>query len=284
MFSPDGTRIAFTSQANDLGPPDSTRGGPLGGGHDVYLRDLVSGTTTLVSVDAAGTDSGDGPSERPVFGPDASRIAFTSQASDLGPTDTNGFADVYVRDLTAGTSTLVSTNAAGTDSGNDASGLPELSRDGTKVVFESVANDLGPTDTNTDVDIYVRDLTSGRTTLVSVNAAGTDASGGFSDAPHLSPDGTKVSFRTTASDLGPTDTNGTWDLYVRDLASDTTTLVSANPAGTDSGDALVAPGGLFSPEGRRVVFVSNASNLGPVTDSNGHRDIYVATLQGGHGA
>src|SRR5262245_50610602 len=54
---------------------------------------------------------------------------------------------------------LVSVNAAGTDSANDESRSPQISPDGTRVVFESRASDLGPAGTGDVVDIYVRDLT-----------------------------------------------------------------------------------------------------------------------------
>ena len=81
-------------------------------------------------------------------------------------------ADVYIRDLTTGTATLVSVNAAGTDAGDGASEVAKLSADGTKVAFRSGATDLLPTPTRPGA-IYVRDLVAGTTTLATPNAAGT---------------------------------------------------------------------------------------------------------------
>jgi hypothetical protein len=66
--------------------------------------------------------------------------------------------------------------------------------------------------------------------------AGTNGGYATSAGGVFSPDGTKVLFQTVAGDLGPTDTNGESDVYLRDLASGTATLVSANGEGTDSGD------------------------------------------------
>jgi uncharacterized repeat protein (TIGR01451 family) len=280
VFSPDGTELAFRSEARNLGPTDTN------GEHDVYLADLTTAAITLVSTNAAGTDSGNGSSSSLAFSPDGSQIAFASHAPDLGPVDTNATVDVYLRDRTSGTTTLVSTNAAGTDSGNSYSGgigRPEFDADGTGLAFSSHASNLGPTDTNGADDVYHRDLVTGTTSLISVDAAGTDSGAGTSlpVAPGSASFDDLVAFTSSAGDLGPRDTNRTGDLYVRDLASGVTTLVSTNAAGTDSGNAASGAGSdaraPFSADGRHVVFRSGASDLGG-TDTNGLEDVYVATL------
>jgi len=132
--------------------------------------------------------------------------------------DTNGANDVFVRDLVAGTITLVSRNAAGTDSANGASTgghQLDLAFHGGQIAFMSWASDFGPNDTNGAADIYVQDLASGTTSLVTANAAGTDAANGSVQGEiALSSDGTRVAFTTTGNDLGFTDTNDTRDVYV----------------------------------------------------------------------
>jgi hypothetical protein len=119
------------------------------------VRDLTLGTTTLVSINSAGGNSGNGSSVLPVISADGRFVAFTSLASDLVATDTNGHNDVFVRDLQTGTTTLASVKGAGLDSGNAASWRPVISADGRFVAFESSASDLVDTDTNARADVFV---------------------------------------------------------------------------------------------------------------------------------
>src|SRR5438046_7146698 len=115
--------------------------------------------TLLASVDRAGTNSGDGFSGNPVLSSDGRFVAFDSDASNLVANDTNGhFEDVFMRDLNTGTTTLVSVNSAGTGSGNGASALPVISANGRFVAFVSDATDLVASDTNQNIDVFVRDL------------------------------------------------------------------------------------------------------------------------------
>ena len=87
---------------------------------------------------------------------DSHFIAFVSEASDLVPNDTNGQPDVFVRDLQAGTTALVSGNQAGTASGNGRSEVPVISADGRFVAFVSRASDLAADDNNDRRDVFVR--------------------------------------------------------------------------------------------------------------------------------
>jgi Tol biopolymer transport system component len=325
VISPDGTKVAFMTVASDLGPVDTN---PY---PDIYVRDLVSGTTTLVSVNAAGTDSGNRGSSLPKFSSDGTKVLFTSSASDLGPTDTNGTEqDVYVRDLVTGTTSLVSADAAGVSRGGDAptfspdgtkvaymgpretatgpatsgstilvtdlttgtttdvvpeapttsptvSKFPVFSPDGTKIAFVSTSGALGPHDSSKGGlldDVYVRDLVHGTTTLVSANASNTDSGNRYSGDPVYSPDSSRVVFTSLATDLGPLDTNGAPDLYVRDLSTNTTQLVSADATGSAAG---FSDHPVFSPDGTSVAFVSGRAGFGP-HDTNGKPDVYLRHL------
>jgi Tol biopolymer transport system component len=197
-MSATGLRVAFVSRASNLVTNDTN-----GTATDVFLRDLTSGTTSLVSVNMAATGSGNRFSHVPSISADGTRVAFMSQASDLAANDTNGGGDgsaldVFLRDLTAGTTALLSVNTAGTDSGNSSSINPAISADGTRVLFNSSANDLVPTDANGTIDVFVRDLAAGTTSLASVNAAGSSSGNGGSTHPtegrELSADGSRVVF------------------------------------------------------------------------------------------
>jgi Tol biopolymer transport system component len=277
VFSPDGTKLAFMSFASDLGPTDTN------GTADIYLRDLTTGVTTLLSANAADTQAANGSSSTPVFSPDGTKVAFVSEATDLGPTDANNAADIYVRDLVNGTTTLASVGEEATGIGNAGSGSPAFSPDGTRVAFRS-ASSLVPEDVPRDgavgTDIYVRDLSVGSTTLVSITPGGTSGNGDVG-SPVFSPDGSKIAFMTTASDLGPTDTNGFEDIYVRDIGAGTTTLVSGNAAGNDAGNGLTIFIPVFSPDGNSIYFHSDANDLVALPDANQGSDIFVRDLQTG---
>jgi Tol biopolymer transport system component len=292
VISADGRFVAFESFASDLVANDTN------GTDDVFVQDLLMGTTTLVSVNRAGTGSGNNRSGTPLLSATGRFVAFVSEASDLVPNDGNGTWDVFVRDVQIGTTTLVSVNQGGTDSGNRASGNDtvrrdfKLSPDGRFVVFASLASDLVATDTNGVDDVFIRDLQAGTTVLVSVNGAGTNSGNRLSVLPSVSADGRFVAFQSNASDLVANDTNGTADVFVRDLQTGTTTLVSVNRTGTNSGNHLsfLMPSPLFSSistDGRFVAFMSQSSDL-VMTDTNagfptldGQGDVFVRDLQTG---
>ncbi len=284
-ISANGRFVAFSSDASDLVATSSGSCNIPARGGNVFVRDLQTGATVLASVNRAGTDCGNGGSVLPSISADGRFVAFLSHASNLVANDTNGQQDVFVRDLQTGTTVQASINHAGTNGGNGVTGTPLLSANGRFVAFASQASDLVATDTNGTWDIFVRDLQMAKTTLVSVNWAGTNSGNGRSgNVPvgtdfAVSPDGRFVAFFSAASDLVATDTNGADDVFMRDLQTRTTTLVSFNRAGTNSGnhDSLHPS---LSADGRFVAFESLASDL-VTTDSNGTDDVFVRDLQAG---
>ena len=146
-ISTDGRYVAFASAASDLVPGDGN------GVIDVFVRDLVAGTTVRASVDALGGDP-DGNSTTPAITPDGRYVAFASYANDLVPGDRNGYADVFVRDLVAGTTTRVSVDRARRDT-NGASYQASITPDGRFVAFYSLASDLVAGDRNSFPDVFV---------------------------------------------------------------------------------------------------------------------------------
>ncbi|MFG1339985.1 VCBS domain-containing protein [Xanthobacter autotrophicus] len=268
VFSPDGTKVAFVSSASNLIP------GEFNNSANIYVKDLSTGTVTRVSADAAGTRAY-GSSWDPVFSPDGSKVAFLSSDSNLVPGDTNGADDIFVKDLTSGSITRVSTDAAGVEGNNSSSGRIVFSPDGTKVAFVSYASNLVQGDTNITADVFVKDLTTGSIIRVSTDASGAQANNDSSE-PVFSPDGTKVAFRSSASNLVPGDTNARADIFVKDLTTGSITRVSTDAAGVQEN-----AGGIgrldFSPDGTKVVFQSYASNLVP-GDTNGDGDVFVKDI------
>ncbi|GIU84056.1 MAG: hypothetical protein KatS3mg008_0831 [Acidimicrobiales bacterium] len=267
--SGDGRFVAFTSYASDLVPGDTNGTG------DVFVRDVVSGVTSLVSVDRFGGPA-NGDSYEPMISPDGRFVAFTSYASDLVPGDTNGTGDVFVRDVVSGVTSLVSVDRFGGQA-DGSSFKPALSADGRFVAFYSAASDLVPGDTNGAQDVFVRDVVSGVTSLVSVDRFGGPADAN-SDRAFVSADGRFVAFESYASDLVSGDTNGVRDVFVRDVVSGVTSLVSVDRFGGPADQTSF--GASVSADGRFVAFVSYASDLVP-GDTNGAPDVFVRDVVSG---
>ena len=273
-MSGSGRLVAFMSGASDLVAGDSNNS------DDVLVRDLKLGTTTLVSVNLAGVAPGNGASSFPKLSGNGRFVGFASTAEDLVANDANGLRDVFLRDLRKRTTALVSVNAAGTASANGRSGDATVSANGRFVAFGSNAIDLVAGKANPEYDIFVRDMKSGATRLVSVNAGGTGGGNGESFNPAISADGRYVLFVSRASDLVPNDGNGQGDIFLRDVKTGTTTLVSVNASGTGAGNG---PSGNFgypylAAKGRIAVFDSAAADLAP-NDANGADDIFVRILR-----
>ncbi len=149
-ISGDGQKVAFTSNAPNLVPGDTNNS------DDIFVRNLLTNTTTRVSVDSAGNQA-IGNSFLPSISGDGRFVAFTSNAPNLVPGDTNNGEDIFVRDLSTNTTTRVSVDSAGNQAiGN--SGRPSISADGRFVAFASDAPNLVPGDTNNGSDLFVADI------------------------------------------------------------------------------------------------------------------------------
>jgi Tol biopolymer transport system component len=159
-ISADGRRVAFESTATNLVSGVFYPGAAF----NVFERDLVPGTTTLVSRADDQVSAGNGKSYDALPSADGRYVAFSSFATNLvAAPDGNFDVDVFLRDTVAGVTTRLSTNAAGTDSGNNASEVLAISADGRVVVFASYASNLTAlADTNNDEDIFAYDRSTGR--------------------------------------------------------------------------------------------------------------------------
>ena len=236
-ISADGTTIVFESAATDLLDDPDAAGTTVG----VYLIRRSSGERVRVDVSSAGRASA-GQSVTPTVSADGRYVAFMSRA-DLTcaqatcprePPDRNGVADVYLRD----TATNITTRVSRGHSGRDPDGPsydPALSGDGKHVAFVSEASNLTPDASRHVASVYVRDLVTGVTELVSRNPSGRQANG-LSLHPAVSQDGWTVAFQSLASDFlcdgpcqpGQRDTNLVWDVFVYDRGTRRTIRASAD--------------------------------------------------------
>ena len=215
-FSADGTKVAFSSPATNL-----VAGTTGGQGNQLYVKNLVSGSETLVSSAADGTESNAGGAA-PTFSPDGTEVAFTSESTNLSPQATSGAVEIYVKNLTSGAVTLVSSAADGTASngGIDFTVPPVFSPDGSEIAFASSASNLTPAGTNGSASqIYVKNLTTGAIKLVSVGTDGLPGNNSSSN-PAFSPDGSQLTFQSNATNLVQSNDNTTaTQIFVADLVT-----------------------------------------------------------------
>ncbi len=236
-----------------------------------------TGITDRISV--AGGAQGNGPSGAPAISANGRFVAFSSEAANLVPNDSNKVADIFVHDRTTGQTSRVSVNSDGTQ-GNGRSFAPSISADGRYVAFASEANNLVPNDANGScvicgIDVFVHDRETAKTTLVSLNSNGVQGNH-FSDNPSISADGRFVAFSSLASNLVPNDTNYQADIFVRDRQENLTSRVSVGPNGSQAKDQSAHPA--ISADGRFVAFESWARNL-VGDDANDCKDIFVHDRQ-----
>ena len=268
-LSADGRYVAFWSYASNLVTADTNPGA------DIFVRDRQTGQTERVSIASDGSES-DGESEYPSISADGRYVAFASNASTLVSNDTNGAADIFVRDRQTGQTELVSIASDGSQ-GNDLSLRPAISADGRYVAFASYANTLVTNDTNAVTDIFVRDRQTGQTERVSLAGDGSQANN-WSFVPAISADGRYVTFYSWADNLVGGDTNAVEDVFLRDRQTGITERISVASDGSQGN--LESRSSAISEDGRYVAFSSGANNL-VSGDENGSYDIFLRDRQAG---
>jgi Tol biopolymer transport system component len=261
-ISDDGTRVVFSSTATNLTPDDTN------GLVDVFLRDLVAGTTSRISVTSAGAQAVGGPSIAPAISGDGNVVAFASTATNLGG-NSAPYHGIYVHRLVDGTTEFISDSHDG-DEVDDSSYSPALSRDGRFVAFESDATNLVPDDGNFSTDVFVVDTTAASLVRVSLNDDGEEGDDDSYSAS-ISADGRFVAFDSSAENLvgdhsvGGEDSNGSIDVFVRDRLGLMTERVSLNRFHVEA-DWSDVENGHISPDGRYVVFETDQDYWQPVND------------------
>lgn len=265
--SAQGNFVVFESTAANLVDNDTN------GLTDIFIVN-PSGTIERVSIATSGNQSQNGDSYNPRVSSDGQRIVFQSEASDLVAGDSGGHTDILYRDRNATTTNFVSVDSNELQADADSTNA-DISADGNFVVFQSAATnlDLVVGDTNSKIDIFLRDLINTTTTRLSLKSDGTQTLNGDSTSPTINIDGSYVAFSSTANDLVSNDPNITvTDVFVRDtLAADSIKLLSVSPSWTNNQPSTQAA---ISADGRYVSFTT--PNKFDDNDVNGVNDIYRA--------
>jgi Tol biopolymer transport system component len=229
-----------------------------------YLESTHRATVSQAEV-PANADSGGGS-----IATGGQLVAFSSDATNLVPGDTNAKTDIFVRNRAAGWTSRVSVGPSEAQA-NGSSSAARITPDGRFVVFASLASNLVPGDSNNAKDVFVRDRVAGTTSRVSLTVNGAQADGA-SDQPQITPDGRFIVFQSAATNLVAGDTNGKIDIFFRDRQAGHTARMSVSTAGQQGNGDSTGPS--ISNSGLAVVFTSAANNLTP-GDTNSRRDVFL---------
>ncbi|MGC4994520.1 TolB family protein [Nocardia salmonicida] len=265
-----GRYVAFDSKATNLAAA------PVSDGRShIYLRDMKTNHTIMVDTDDEGAVADNNSWGLAISG-DGRYVTFCSDATNLS-SRSNGRAHIYLKDLRENTVTLVDANDAGEPSNEDAI-QPQMSLDGRKIVFMTRGTNLVPDPVGDTWNVYLRDLDTAQTRLISVGVDGELADGPSFGA---SVDDTHrfVSFASLATNLAPGDRNKAGGVFIRDLRTDTTTRVSVSDTGVQANDLSV--GTSISADGRYVGFGSHADNMQPGLPAGTAPHSYVRDVVGG---
>ncbi|HVR84468.1 MAG TPA: calcium-binding protein [Planctomycetota bacterium] len=279
-ISGDGRYIAFESFAQDL-----VAGGTAAGVSNIFLRDSVLNTTSLVSWTGSGAQITSGSCMFGTISGDGHWVLFVSTSSQI-VSGTTAAANVFLRDLVQGKTTCVSLNYLGQPA-NAASGIDKalvnpplnkgiaISTDGRWVAFSSFASDLlgAPQAASLPSGIYVVDRLQGTTELVSANSLGAPA---VSDVfrPSISGDGRYVSFESIADNLVVGKSNNATDVFIHDRLAETTLRASVSTGLGQATPFQASQEGVLSRDGRFIAFSSFADNL-VEGDTNAVEDVFL---------
>ncbi|MCE5315723.1 MAG: malectin domain-containing carbohydrate-binding protein [Armatimonadota bacterium] len=265
-ISGDGNYVAFSSFATNITPDGSTT-------EHVYVKNLQTGSINRASVNSDG-EPGNGRSSAPYISYDGRYAIFSSDATNLVDDDTNGVADVFVRDMLNETTERVNVSSTG-EQANGGSDWPTISGDGRYAAFEcSASNLVTPNTASGRSNVYVYDRDTGTIQIVSVDSAGNYGNAGSSGAV-ISLNGKYVVFNSDATNLVATPNNGRTQVYTHRMSTGETIMASVNSAGV-AGDNY-SDWQSVSGDGRVVAFASYATNL-VSDDTNNERDIYVREI------
>jgi len=273
-ISTNGQFVLFESSANNLVPGDTNGSleivtdegvNPVPMSvfvNQVYVRDVINGLTTLVSVSTNGGPGND-VSRSSTMTPDGRYVAFVSAATNLVANDTNGLADIFVRDLQLGVTTLASVGAMYTNTTSiptNSCEAPDISDNGRYVAFLSWATNLVPGVVTTP-EIYVADLVGGTTILASTNSrsivqSAFNTTDVVASDHVISADGQWVAYVACATNLGTWFPSGVLIRY--NVLTGETDIVNTNALGAQVGYEINGRSLDMTPDGNSIAFITNS--------------------------
>ena len=300
-ISEDGNTVLLASRATNF------TGTIANGVEQLYLLDIPTGSFTQVVNTVRGTSPWS--YVRGLLSKDGNYVAFSTEAANIVDGDNNSTSDIFIFDIANSLTTRITANPYGEEA-NDTSYLRDISADGRYVLFVSRADNLLST-AEFSSGLYVYDRLNQTNTLVrridDLNQATLSddgsivafeyrrstgmtlawinlltgevgsidtASEGYSSSPEVSPDGRFVAYSSTKTDL-VNDVIVSGDqslLYLTELATGNTTLVSQSPDGREANNGVYSAE--FIAGGKYLRFNSSASNLHS-EDNNTNYDTFL---------
>jgi chitodextrinase len=268
-ISADGSLVVFESDASNLVENDNNES------TDIFLRDLTNQVTERISLAPNGEET-DSSSLYPTISADGRYVAFASFASNLIEEEPVGTFSrfMYIHDRERNTTIRV-TNS----NGDPVNGVnPKISANGQFLVFYSSDSNIVPGDENRNPDVFVYQVVTGEIERVSLTSSGEEANN-ISHTPAISADGQWITFTSAATNLAEGTTEAKDRVYLHNLITGETELISTGLSGADPDGVSNNPksGG----DGRYVMYESTANNLvagdffDPTRTFNDQTDVFV---------
>lgn len=255
-----GRYVVFTSYADNLVSGTS--------GPQIFMHDMQTGDTTLVSASSSGTP-GNNNSDYPSVSADGRFVVFQSYATNLVSGVSSGTDEIYEKDISTGSIKLLSKNSSGVQADQN-SAPPRISCDGGVVAFESPATNLGGYDSSHPHNVYIDVLSGGDNALTNITAS---ANSSADDHIDVSCNGNDVVYASDASNLVSGDSNNTQDVFEYNRLTGDNTIASVESDGTQLSSNSYAEWPVVSDDGRFIAFYTDGSS--------GYLDSHALTSQGG---